>query len=84
MCLWWLQAAAVYWSRPQEAAGRPGVLQQIRRVPAIEGQTQLHLRLPAAHAGLQEEVGRFVRPASQTCQSHNYKYVIRRTLHGIC
>lgn len=57
MCLWWFQAAAFCWSRPQEAAGRPGVLQQICRVPALQGQTQLPLCLPAAHARLQEEVG---------------------------
>lgn len=57
MCLWGFQAAVFCWARPQEAAGRPGVLQQICRGPALQSQTQLHLCLPAAHAGLQEEVG---------------------------
>lgn len=50
------QAAAVCRFGPQEAAGRHRVLQQVRRVPAIESQTQLHLLIPATHAERQEKV----------------------------
>lgn len=50
------QAAPVCRAGPPEAAGRHRVLQQIRRVPALQSQTQLHLLLPAAYAGRQKEV----------------------------
>lgn len=75
----------------QEAAGRPGVLQQIRRVPAIQSQTQLHLLLPAALAGLQEEVGQSHAHKQTRLRGEQIKLipanlttVSRRTLDDLC
>lgn len=80
-----LQAAAVCWAGAPEAARRHRVLQQIRRVPEVKGQTQLHVRLPAPHAERQEEVGL----PSMLCTSHNYaitrvKYNIKQEVGVIC
>lgn len=81
------QAAAVHGSGPQEAAGRHRVLQQIRRVPEIQSQTKLHLRLPAPHAGRQDEVRDHTSQTRHTQLRYtfeqHYKTVIRVIATGI-
>lgn len=55
-CSFWDQAPAVLWSGPQEAAGGHRVFQQIRRVPALQSQTHVHLLLPPPNAECENEV----------------------------